>query len=129
MTDSKHTPRYEAVIRAVEDTTTGEILDLPSGATESLKVAAAMNYADRRATRNTAAERDRLREALDGPGGPLDSRLEWLGCLLAEIDEGTFGRIGDDHDPSATAEMVEEIRALYGETRAVLSQPGGKGDG
>jgi hypothetical protein len=142
MTDIKHTPGpwfatpvkdkhsddgpefwlIDAVPAPNQETAVAEIIHKPGGRSEA-------NARLIAAAPDTAAERDRLREALDGPGGPLDSRLEWLGCLLDEIDEGTFGRIGDDADPSATAEMVEEIRALYGETRALLSQPGGKSDG
>lgn len=56
-----------------------------------------------------------LVEALAGDYGmetPMLSAISWLDTLVSEIDDGTFGRIGEDVDPDATFEMIQQIRGL-----------------
>lgn len=67
-------------------------------------------------------------EACMGDDVPHLWRLSWLNDLLSEIEEGTFGRIGEDEDPSATMEMVYEVKCLAKNLRAALSKARGEAD-
>ena len=62
------------------------------------------------------------RKALTNHESPQLWRLSWLDSLLSEIDNGTFGRIGEDEDPSATREMIEEVRTMAKDLRAALQR-------
>ena len=68
-----------------------------------------------------------LVEALQGHENPQLWRIEWLATLLDEIEAGRFGWIVDnygmspDEDPSATAEMIANIREFVQLSRAALA--------
>ena len=81
-----------------------------------------------RATAHSIAAVNELEAALLGPDGdnPQLTRVAWLDTLLGEIEEGTFGRIGEDEDPDATAEMLQILRDLVVEGSAALAKARGE---
>ena len=81
---------------------------------------------DIRALADTPAQESpdvaRLMEALTaGEEDPQQWPLSWLSCLLREIDDSSFGRIGEDEDPSATWEMINEISKMTDQLYVALS--------
>lgn len=59
---------------------------------------------------------------VDGHECPPIASIAWLETMLAEIDAGTFGRIGEDEDPDATSEMIQRVRDITVGIRQALAQ-------
>ena len=76
------------------------------------------------------ADRERLKARVDelvaaltgGEEIPDIDRLAWLETMIAEIDDGVFGRTGADVDRDATATMISEVRDLATACRAALTK-------